>query len=35
MSASPDHSAWAAWPLDREIVMARVLDAPREAVFDA
>ncbi|MCI1193828.1 SRPBCC family protein [Calidifontimicrobium sp. SYSU G02091] len=34
-SASPDHSAWAAWPLDREIVFARVLDAPREAVFDA
>lgn len=28
-------SAWAAWPLDREIVLARVLDAPPEAVFDA
>lgn len=28
-------SAWAAWPLDREIVLARVLDHPREAVFDA
>lgn len=28
-------SAWAAWPIDREIVLARVLDAPREAVFDA
>lgn len=29
------NSAWAVWPLDREIVFARVLDAPREAVFDA
>lgn len=28
-------SAWAAWPLDREIVLSRVLDAPREMVFDA
>jgi uncharacterized protein YndB with AHSA1/START domain len=28
-------SAWAAWPLDREIVIARVIDAPREMVFDA
>lgn len=28
-------SAWAAWPLDREIVLSRVIDAPREAVFDA
>lgn len=28
-------SAWAAWPLDREIVLARVIDAPREEVFDA
>lgn len=28
-------SAWAAWPLDREIVLARVIDAPRERVFDA
>lgn len=28
-------SAWAAWPLDREIVFARVLDAPPEVVFDA
>jgi uncharacterized protein YndB with AHSA1/START domain len=28
-------SAWAAWPLDREIVFARVLDAPREAVWEA
>lgn len=28
-------SAWAAWPLDREIVFARVLDARPEAVFDA
>ena len=28
-------SAWADWPLDREIVLARVLDASPEAVFDA
>ncbi len=28
-------SAWAAWPLDREVVIARVIDAPREDVFDA
>lgn len=34
-TVSPEPSAWAAWPIDREIVIARVLDAPREAVFDA
>ena len=28
-------SAWADWPLDREIVFARVIDARRERVFDA
>lgn len=28
-------SAWAEWPLDREIVLSRVIDAPREMVFDA
>lgn len=28
-------SAWADWPLDREIVLARVFDAGPEAVFDA
>lgn len=28
-------SAWSAWPLDREIVLSRVIDAPRESVFDA
>lgn len=28
-------SAWSDWPLDREIVLARVIDAPRERVFDA
>jgi uncharacterized protein YndB with AHSA1/START domain len=28
-------SAWADWPLDREIVLSRVIDAPREMVFDA
>jgi uncharacterized protein YndB with AHSA1/START domain len=34
-SAAPETSAWAGWPLDREIVLTRLLDAPREAVFDA
>ncbi len=34
-TATPRASAWAAWPLDREIVLARVLDAPRDRVFDA
>lgn len=33
--STPTASAWAAWPLDREIVLARVIDAPREDVFDA
>lgn len=28
-------SAWAAWPLDREIVLSRVLAASRERVFEA
>jgi len=28
-------SAWSDWPLDREIVLSRVIDAPREMVFDA
>lgn len=28
-------SSWSEWPLDREIVFARVLDANPEAVFDA
>lgn len=35
MTGNSAASAWAAWPLDREIVLARVLDAPREMVFDA
>ncbi len=38
LHATPDatsDSAWAGWPLDREIVFARVLDASPEAVFDA
>jgi uncharacterized protein YndB with AHSA1/START domain len=30
-----DESAWATWPLDREIVFARVLDASPDAVFAA
>lgn len=34
-SLSRTESAWAAWPLDREVVIARVIDAPREDVFDA
>lgn len=28
-------SAWAEWPLDREIVISRVVDAPRKLVFAA
>lgn len=32
---SPQKSAWADWPLDREIVISRVIDAPRELVFAA
>lgn len=35
MNDSATNSPWAAWPLDREIVLARVLDAPRTVVFDA
>ena len=34
-SSTPTGSAWAQWPLDREIVFARVIDAARESVFDA
>jgi uncharacterized protein YndB with AHSA1/START domain len=34
-SSAQTVSAWAAWPLDREIVLSRVIDAPRELVFDA
>lgn len=34
-SSAQTASAWAAWPLDREIVLTRVIDAPRESVFDA
>ncbi|WP_022697318.1 SRPBCC family protein [Euryhalocaulis caribicus] len=28
-------SAWSDWPLDREIVLARVIDAPRDIVYSA
>ena len=35
MTDSSTASPWAAWPLDREIVLTRVIDAPRESVFDA
>ncbi|HEY9214177.1 MAG TPA: SRPBCC family protein [Ancylobacter sp.] len=34
-SSTQTESAWAAWPLDREIVLSRVIDAPRDSVFDA
>ncbi|NYZ11932.1 ATPase [Azospirillum sp. RWY-5-1] len=34
-STAQTGSAWASWPLDREIVLARVINAPRERVFDA
>jgi uncharacterized protein YndB with AHSA1/START domain len=34
-SSTRTESAWAAWPLDREIVLSRVIDAPRDSVFDA
>ncbi len=29
------HSPWAEWPLDREIVITRLVDAPRRLVFEA
>lgn len=28
-------SAWADWPIDREVVITRVIDAPRDLVFSA
>lgn len=28
-------SAWAGWPVDREIVLTRLIDAPRDIVFSA
>lgn len=28
-------SAWADWPIDREIVISRVIDAPRDLVYSA
>ena len=34
-TTSTSASAWAAWPLDREVVISRVIDASREDVFDA
>ncbi len=34
-SSAKAKSAWSTWPLDREIVLSRVIDAPREMVFDA
>ncbi len=35
ISSAKTESAWETWALDREIVLARVIDAPRESVFDA
>ncbi|MBV8692322.1 MAG: SRPBCC family protein [Actinobacteria bacterium] len=35
MSSTPTVSDPTTWALDREIVLVRVLDAPRDAVFDA
>jgi uncharacterized protein YndB with AHSA1/START domain len=32
---TPAASPWSSWPLDREIVIARVVDAPRALVFEA
>ncbi|MEQ8320040.1 MAG: SRPBCC family protein [Rhodospirillales bacterium] len=28
-------SSWSAWPIDREVVISRVIDAPRDIVFSA
>lgn len=35
MSEAAKSSAWAGWPLDREVVLARVVDAPRALVYAA
>ncbi|ABS64538.1 Activator of Hsp90 ATPase 1 family protein [Parvibaculum lavamentivorans DS-1] len=35
MSDPSKNSAWRDWPLDREIVLARVIDAPRNIVYAA
>lgn len=35
MSTADATSPWKDWPLDREIVFARVIDAPRELVYAA
>lgn len=32
---SKSESAWAEWPIDQEIVLGRVIDAPRDVVFSA
>lgn len=34
-TATGHPSPWSAWPLDREIVISRVVDAPRQLVFEA
>jgi len=33
--ANTRHSPWAEWPLDREVVITRLVDAPRSLVFEA
>ena len=35
MAQTDSISDWAAWPLDREVVVTRVVDADRETVFNA
>lgn len=35
MPPSSANSAWAGWPIDREIVLARVIDAPRSRAYAA
>lgn len=35
MPSSNANSAWAGWPIDREIVLARVIEAPRSVAYAA
>jgi uncharacterized protein YndB with AHSA1/START domain len=35
MPSSNTNSAWAGWPIDREIVLARVIEAPRSLAYTA
>lgn len=34
-ASNKTESAWADWPIDREIVLSRLIDAPRDVVFSA